>query len=383
MAVPKKRGSLFVAALAVPKKRGSLYVAALTVLRERGSLCVAALTVPKKRGWLCVAGLVLAFCAMGTSALADEIRLKDGKKLYGVIVAYEDNMFKIKTDYGYVLVEKDKIASIVPSTPVGETPKADKTPVAKRDPATNAEPKAEPAVASSAEGTTAATNASSKSAEPAAGKREKTGPKITNTPVKPEVPAATKTNAVAPSITAPTAAPNAALATSAAQPAAPKEPEPPAIREDIHGNVYTNYTHGFKMYKAPSWVLNDEARKSLPDAIVALGTLNQSTLLVIGQEQTKVALDSAAATVEKRLSEIYENYRRISQRKTAVGGLPAVEYHYRGMADGHDWSGTLVVISRGTDVFTVLGMTYADNDLIQIQENVINRSIASLDFSVH
>lgn len=355
----------------------------MAVPKKRGSLFVAALTVPKKRGWLCVAGLVLAFSAMGTSVLADEIRLKDGKKLYGVIVAYEDNMFKVKTDYGYVLVEKDKIASIVPSTPVSETPKTDKPPVAKKDPATNAEPKAEPAVASSAEGTTPATNASAKSADPVAGRREKTGPKITNAAVKPEVPAATKTNAVAPTLTTPTATPNAALATSTAQPAAPKEPEPPAIREDIQGNLYSNYTHGFRMYKAPSWTLMEDARKALPNAVVALGTLNQSTLLVIGMEESKAALDPAAATVEKRLSEIYDNYRRISQRKTVVGGLPAVEYHYRGMADGHDWSGTLVVISRGTDVFTVLGMTYADNDLIQIQENVINRSIASLDFNVH
>ena len=57
--------------------------------------------------------------------------------------------------------------------------------------------------------------------------------------------------------------------------------------------------------------------------------------------------------------------------------------HCRGLADGPDWSGTLVVISRGADVLTVLGMTYADNDLIQIQENVINRSMASLDFNLH
>jgi len=336
------------------------------------------MAVPKMRGSLPLAALVVALCATAAAARADEIRLKDGKKLYGVIVAYEDNMFKVKTDFGYVLVEKDKIASIVPSTPANETPKTDKTPVAKKDPAKETEPKAEPAVASSSEGTASATNASVKSAE----KYEKTGPKITNAAVKPEVPATTKTNAVAPAITSTTAAPNATLAASA-QPTAPKEPDPPAIREDIQGNVYTNYTHGFRMYKAPSWQLNDDARKSLPDAIVALGTLNQSTLMVIGKEQTKVALEPAAATVEKRLSEIYENYRRISQRKTVVGGQPAVEYHYRGMADGHDWSGTLVVISHGTDVFTVLGMTYADNDLIQIQENVISRSIASLDFSVH
>jgi hypothetical protein len=345
--------------MAVPKMRGSLSSVALPV------------------------ALVVVLCGVASSARADEIRLKDGKKLYGVIVSYEDNMFKVKTDFGYVLVEKDKIASIVPSTPAVETPKNDKTPAAKKDPPTDAAPKPEPAVASSADGTTAATNASIKSADPAAGKRDKSAPKIMNAAVRPEAAANTKTNAVAPAIGASPAAPAPSLAASAAQPAAPKEPEPPAIREDIQGNLYTNYTHGFRMYKAPSWVLNDEARKSLPDAIVALGTMNQSTLMVIGQEQTKTALEPAAAAVEKRLSEIYENYRRISQRKTVVGGLPAMEYHYRGLADGHDWSGTLVVISRGTDVFTVLGMTYGEDDLIQIQENVISRSIASMDFNVH
>ncbi len=375
------RGSLYVSALAASIDRGSLGAVALAVPRKRGPRNIATLAVPKRHGSLCVAALAVALCFAVTSARADEIRLKDGKKLYGVIVAYEDNMFKVKTDFGYVLVEKDKIASIVPSTPANETPKADKTPVAKKESAKDVEPKPEPAVASPSEGT-AATNASAKSTEPgAAGKHEKTGPKITNSAVKPEVPVATKTNAVAPAIAGPTAAPNATLAASA-QPPAPKEPEPPAIREDVRGNLYTNYTHGFRMYKAPSWQLNDEARKSLPNAIVALGTLNQSTLMVIGEEQTKVALEPAAATVEKRLSEIYENYRKISQRKTVVGGMPAVEYHYRGLADGHDWSGTLVVISRGADVLTVLGMTYGEDDLIQIQENVIARSVASLDFSV-
>src|SRR5580700_8518782 len=93
------------------------------------------MAVPRMRGSLDlrVAALVVALCATANAAPADEIRLKDGKKLYGVIVAYEDNMFKVKTDYGYVLVEKDKIASIVPSTPVSETPKTDKTPTAKKD----------------------------------------------------------------------------------------------------------------------------------------------------------------------------------------------------------------------------------------------------------
>jgi hypothetical protein len=32
-------------------------------------------------------------------------------------------------------------------------------------------------------------------------------------------------------------------------------------------------------------------------------------------------------------------------------------------------------------MFSVLGMTYSDTDLIQIQENVIARAIASLEFN--
>ena len=331
------------------------------------------MTAPNKRRPLLLAMFVLTFSAIGLSARADEIRLKDGKKLYGVIVAYEDNMFKIKTDFGYVLIEKDKIASIVPSTPAGkpETPAAAKKDAAQHPskPAGDSQPQAEPAAASSSAALAAPTNANERSVGPGpAGKADKAPPKITNTAAKPEVPANTAT---------------ANVAAPAASPPAPKEPEVPANREEVQGNLYTNYTHSFRMYKAPSWSLIEEARGGLPNAIVAMGTSNESTLMVVGEEKTKEPLDAAAAEVEKRLHEVYSNYQRLAERKTAVGGLPAVEYQYRGKADDHDWSGKLVVVARGKDLFTVLAMTYADSDLIQIQENVIARAISSLDFSVH
>ena len=136
------------------------------------------------------------------------------------------------------------------------------------------------------------------------------------------------------------------------------------------------------MYKAPSWELIEDARQALPNVIVAMGTSNESTLMVVGQEKAKESLQTSAAAVEKRLREIYSNYRLISQQPAVVGGTPAIEYKYRGTADEHDWSGTLVVIGRGKDVLTMLGMTYADSDLIQIQENVIARAIASMSFDV-
>jgi hypothetical protein len=295
---------------------------------------------------------LLSAGAFAVSTRADEIRLKDGKKLYGVIVAYEDNMFKIKTDFGYVLVEKDKIASIIPDTPPD------------------------------AAGTRAAVKPAAKSDAPADEKKPAKAATIQAGAVsRPEIPVTVaKGDAMPPTIKPVNATPKTSLATPATPPPPPKE-EPPPIREEVQGNLYINHEYSFRMFKAPSWEIIANAGQTLPNAIVAMGTDNESTLMVVGYEKSKTALEPAAQSAEKRVGEVYDNYRLISQRKTLLGGLPAVEYHYRGMADGHDWSGTLAVVARNGEVFTVLGMTYADTDLIQIQENVITRAIASLEFS--
>jgi hypothetical protein len=42
----------------------------------------------------------------------------------------------------------------------------------------------------------------------------------------------------------------------------------------------------------------------------------------------------------------------------------------------------LVTFIRGSDAFTLLGMTWADPDLIQVQENVIAKTVNSLSFAV-
>ncbi|HME12072.1 MAG TPA: hypothetical protein VKF79_04385 [Candidatus Acidoferrum sp.] len=360
---------------------------------------------------LTVCGIAVLCLALGFAARAraDEIRLKDGNKLYGVIVAYEDNMFKVRTPFGYVLVEKDKIAEIVPST-IGA---ADSSPEAKAnakrdltaatkknapakavhaapptaEPMSAAESDAASAAASAATssgappGTPAATEVSERTVDPAVEKREKTAAIMANTTVKPQLPAPAAKKVVAPAIrpAAEPALPTGAAVSSTAAPVAPQEPD--VLPEEIRGNLYVNHANGFTIYKAPSWNLIEDARKALPNAMVAMGTFNESTLLVVGKEKNKEALETAATAVERRLREVYDNYRQISRRTTAVNGLPGIEYRFRGMADEHDWSGTLVVLTRNGETFTILGMTYADTDLIQIQENVIARSIASLKFS--
>jgi len=319
--------------------------------------------------------LLAAICAAVLCPVkADEIQLKDGKTFYGVIVAYDNNMFKIKTDFGFVLVEKSKIAAIIPM--VSESAKGDAKPAARKPARPEAsQPEAEAVKADAANG--------QPTAEPAMESTiERPAARLSSTPVRPELPAnAPKRNAVAPAIKAIPTAAATALATPVTPLAPPQEAQTPQIPEEVQGNVYTNHAYGFHMYKAPSWQLIEDPTE-LPNAIVAMGTPNESTLMVVGREKTKQPLDAAATTVENRLHDVYDGYQQTSQRKTLVGGLPAVEYRYRGKADEHDWSGTLVVIARGNDIFTALGMTYADTDLIQIQENVIAKAIASLDFSI-
>ena len=300
--------------------------------------------------------LLFMACALALPAAADEIRLKDGKKLYGVIVAYEDNMFKVKTDFGFVLVEKNKISAIIPSAPA--PPKPAEKPAAKKEEVPEP-PKPAPKPTPEPKKTASKTASPAKTAPPPAtsGAAEKSAASATAAAIPPAVKPA-----------APPAAP-------------PQESGPPPNREEVQGNTYINHTYGFRMFKAPSWNLQDEARRALPNAIAALGTSNESTLMVIGIEKTKEPLDAAAASIARRLQDAYTNYRGLEQKKIQVGGLPAVEYHYRGTEGEHDWSGRLVVVARGKDYFTILGMTYADSDLIQIQENVISRAIASLDFT--
>ena len=328
---------------------------------------------------------LLALAALARPALADEIHLKDGKTFYGTIVGYDNKMFKIKTDFGFIYVEKDKIASIIPNKTEGsQSAGANGAPSngANGGVSGSGGSAAQRSLPNTTQGVKA--NAAEPTAEPAVETLAvPPAPRVSSAPVRPQLPAnAPKSHAIAPSIksTPPTEA--VALTTSASTaPLAVPANETPQIPEEVQGNTYTNHVYGFRMYKAPSWQLIDNATE-LPNAIVAMGTQNESTLLVIGREKTKQQLDSAANTVEKRLQDVYTDYQKTSQRKMTVGGLPAVEYRYRGKADEHDWTGTLVVVARGSDIFTALGMTFADTDLIQIQENVIAKAIASLDFNV-
>jgi hypothetical protein len=296
--------------------------------------------------------------ALAAVARADEFRLKDGTKVSGTIVGYENDSFKVETAYGFALVRKDKIAEIIPSAP-----KKEPDPKAKSiAPATPSPESAPPASAAGAKASSTPANATATVNAAAPG----------HTPRTDNFPDLSEKKDASPAKEKPAAA---------VVPTPPPPPEPVAIRDETRGNLYVNYTFGFQMYKPPSWDLIPAARKALPDAVAAMGTSDETTLLVIGREQGKNSLEAHAAATEKTLREIYENYRAISSRSTSLAGVPALERRFRGTVDGHDWSVILMEFQRGTDTFTLLGMTWANSDLIQMQENVISRAVNSIAFA--
>src|SRR6202158_3909780 len=92
--------------------------------------------------------LLILLAALGNAACAraDEIRLKDGTKILGTIVGFENDSFKVETSYGFALIQKDKVADINISTAKKEPePKAKLNTPATPPPA--AKPEATPAVA--------------------------------------------------------------------------------------------------------------------------------------------------------------------------------------------------------------------------------------------
>ena len=318
-----------------------------------------------------ISGLaLLAVLFNAAAARADEIRLKDGTKISGTIIGFENGSFRVETSYGFALIQKDKVADIIIAAP-----KKEPEPRAKSNAPAAPPPPAAPAVVPAVAKESSSPTDTSPVANSAALEHPASASSASTPAAKSEPPLPKAKTVASASPASPPAAP------PATPPAPPPAPEPPAIRDEIRGNLYVNLTYGFQMYRPPSWDLIPEARKALPDAIGALGTSDQTTLLVIGMEHTKDSLEAHSTATGKALSGVYDNYRLISSRRTSIAGLPAVEQRSRGTADGRDWSVVLVTFLRGNDAFTLLGMTWADSDLIQVQENVIAKAVNSLTFA--
>src|ERR1700732_5005708 len=222
--------------------------------------------------------VVTTLLLVSLEAFADELKLKDGTKIVGTIVGFEDNSFKVKTSYGFAEVQKDQVLSIN----VTDSAKSDAN-QRKTEPAF--EKTFAPGRSNNSEYTTAAASAhptepanktASSVAAPTASPTANKSPRSVGPPTRPasSAPAPCVTeNAATSFVGAPPAAPipstpaapvparadAKSFAAPASAPPAPvvaAQPKPAAaepVREQVSGNMYTNDTYGFRMYKPPDW----------------------------------------------------------------------------------------------------------------------------------
>ncbi|MHB8756242.1 MAG: hypothetical protein ACYC92_15010 [Candidatus Acidiferrales bacterium] len=307
-------------------------------------------------------------------ARADEFHLKDGSTVIGTIVGYQGNSFRVKTSYGFALVDRSAIVSITVSKPATSADVRNKTRAPEtRKPAT-------PTSASIATNRTLGAGKHEASAKPTRDAKleqpRKSSPEKLSDP---SVPPNSQPPKQTPVTVKPAAAPPPV---AAAPPPAPATVPPPVpVREEVQGNLYINDTYGFRIYKPPDWNVINGARAALPGAVVAMGTSDQTTYLIIGLEPSSGTLRTHVTSTNERLSNMFEEFRPLAARQTIVAGLRAYEYQFQGMANDQQWSGTVVLFIRGENFFTIFGVTSANTDLVQIQENVISRTIASLQFT--
>src|ERR1700751_3936291 len=189
----------------------------------------------------------------------DELKLKDGTKIVGTIVGFEENSFKVKTNYGFAVVQKDQVVSIsitdsakkpdaekksepsaekpaLPATDVNSYKRHNATPATLSTPAPAADP-------NTSDPKTPAPNASpdAPNAAPAAAKSVTPAAPPEN-PAPGKAAPTTATASASASASAPAASAPAASAPAASAPAAPppKPAQPESMRERVTGNLYAN-----------------------------------------------------------------------------------------------------------------------------------------------
>lgn len=249
---------------------------------------------------------VLAAVLAALPAAAEEFYLKDGTKIVGKVVAFENNAFRVETSFGVAIIYRDRINRIVFPESTSES--------APAEPAKKPEPAAKPA--------------------------------------EPARPAA-RTE---------------------------KPPAPPAqIVEHVTGTQYVNETYHFRMFKPPTWLSYPQLVKPQSPLVAALGTSDETTLLLIGRETYDGNLSTYARLAEASLRQLYENYRRQGERPTTVAGVPAIERSFTGEAEGRYWTGVALYFARDKQFYTVVGLT-AESETTSFQQAVLRKVVDTFEF---
>ena len=275
-------------------------------------------------------------------AAADELSLKDGRKISGTIVGFENGMFRLETEFGFVLVRRDKVVSIkVSEGGTKETPQ-------------NAE--ARRSATGAADNATGSGNTSrSGNAGPASDGRDS--------------PAASGQITSSPPSKAPQVSPVSRLL---------DEPLPAHMVEHEEGNNYFNDTFHFVMFKPPDWKIYNDLPRGKVSALVALSSEDEQTVLFVDRQVWSGTPDLNNDIVEANLRTIYQDYKKLAESETQIDGRPAIRRDFSGLIDGVEWHGVAVRVVQGSTVYGIVGMTSAES--FQFQQAVFNKIVKSFHF---
>jgi hypothetical protein len=323
--------------------------------------------------------LCLLVIFLSAPLAAEEFYLKDGTKIVGTIVGFEEKAFRVETSFGFAIIYKDKIERIVFT---GSTPQ----------PVLGAVPEqalpSEPVVAESSQGAAAEEPETEKSliqeaevreeAEEAATEKESTAekesaPEPASEPAQPEGDVEGET----PEEAAKPLAPEPAKETLPRRPTAPAIPT--RIIEQVTRTRYVNHTYRFQLYKPPTWRSYPTMVRPQKALVAALGTPDEATLLLIGRERYTGDLLSYARLAEPSLQRLYQDYRKLAEVPTQVAGLPALERRFTGTTEGRFWTGMAIYFARGREYFTLLGVTAA-GETVGFQQAILRKVVNSLAF---
>ncbi|MGD0222131.1 MAG: hypothetical protein ABSF71_07325 [Terriglobia bacterium] len=326
---------------------------------------------------------------------AEEITLKDGQKIVGTIVGYENDMFRVETAFGVALIRKDKVASIQMSKPEAAIPPAPSRPATK-----GLEPKPG-SVAAAPEATPAPASFPPASPSPATNSMDAPVPTKSPEPL-PVIPRVNVPVSIKPPEPPPLAVRHlpdpAHLSNWALAPmlgpaptvTAPTPPPPPPVshpvdvpmpahlEEHVDGNTYFSDTFRFSMFKPPDWKIYEGVPKETGSGIMAMGTDDEQTLLIVDRQVWSGAAKLSSNDVDANLRQTYQEYHRISEDAFEYDGHTATRRTFSGVLDGAEWHGVAVHVIHGNMVFGIFGLTSAET--FQFQEAIFNKIIRTFHF---
>jgi hypothetical protein len=270
-------------------------------------------------------GLAYCIAIMAGSARGEELILKDGETITGTIVGFENGMFRVRTDFGFALVLKDKVAKIDMMS--GQA--------ASSAPASVAPPAGAPA-------------------------------KHPESPRK--APLQAEAGHAAPSPKPPAPPPSHPI----------DSPLPASIVQHVEDNTYYNETFHFAMYNPPEWKTYEAVAKETGSGIAAIGSGDEQNLVIVDRQVWSGAPNLKSDQAEARLRKTYQDYKRLTEDATELDGVPAIRRTFTGVLDGFEWHGVSVHFARGNTVFGIIGLTSSENYGFDV--GIFNKIIKSFRF---